>query len=332
MKIKILVIPAVAIISSLLSCSTVTAQGPLRQFLMKRMQQSQANTANSPNTANDSNQTGTGESDNHASIAAGGRFAENGTKRTTLAGLHVAFWEPSGKGPFPLVIFSHGFHGVNSQSAFYTSALAKAGYLVVAPNHKDAMAEGGPLRPAVPFQKIAQWNDNTYRDRYNDIVKLIDALHKDPQWNSKIDWSTIVLSGHSLGGYTALGLAGAWPAWKLPNVKAVVALSPYCEPFILDDTLEKMGLPIMYQGGTKDLGITPSLKRPNGAFAKTSAPCEFVEFDDVSHFDFSNMGKDEKKRVLINHYALAFLDKYVKGNRNADPEKKLTGVTILSVK
>ena len=32
------------------------------------------------------------------------------------------------------------------------------------------------------------------------------------------------LAGHSLGGYTVLALAGAWPSWKLANVRAVLAL------------------------------------------------------------------------------------------------------------
>jgi hypothetical protein len=161
---------------------------------------------------------------------------------------------------------------------------------------------------------------------------LIDALHKDPRWNKEIDWSKVALSGHSLGGYTVLGLAGAWPSWKLPQVKAVVALSPYCLPFIKQNTLANIGLPIMYQGGTRDYGITPSLKGPNGAYNHTSAPCEFVEFYDFSHLDFSNFGKDPTKRELVNHYAIAFLDKYVKGSTNVDLEKQLPGVTLLSVK
>ncbi len=317
MKNKILLLLIMAVI---LSCKTVFAQGPLRQFLMNRMQ-SRANGQEVP-------ATGDTTSTLKATVESG-----QGTKKITLAGLKVAIWEPNkGKGPYPLVIFSHGFHGGNTQSTFYTKALADAGYLVVAPNHKDAMGAGGSLRPEVPFQKIAQWNDEVYKDRYDDIVKLIDALHKDAHFNSEIDWTRIVLSGHSLGGYTALGLAGAWPTWKLPGVKAVVALSPYCEPFILDDTLAKLGIPVMYQGGTRDRGITPSLKRQNGAYDKTSSPCEFVEFDNVGHFDFSNLGKDEQKRDLINHYAIAFLDKYVKGDMKADPQKKLTGVTLLSVK
>ena len=26
--------------------------------------------------------------------------------------------------------------------------------------------------------------------------------------------------GHSLGGYTVLGLAGGWPSWKLPGIQS----------------------------------------------------------------------------------------------------------------
>src|SRR5262245_37811322 len=67
-----------------------------------------------------------------------------------LAGLNVAVWRPSPPGPAPLILFSHGYHGCNTQSTFLMTELANAGYLV--PNHKDAFCAGGLLqKPEEPF-------------------------------------------------------------------------------------------------------------------------------------------------------------------------------------
>ena len=43
------------------------------------------------------------------------------------------------------------------------------------------------------------------------------------------DWKRCGLVGHSLGGYTLLGLGGAWPSWRFDGIKAVLALSPYVQ-------------------------------------------------------------------------------------------------------
>src|SRR5262249_50869972 len=149
--------------------------------------------------------------------------------------------------------------------------LTNAGYLVIAPNHHDAMGGANSFsRSEVSFSKAKLWSDKTYADRGADITNLLQALHSDANWSAKIDWSKVALAGHSLGGYTALGIGGAWPSWKLPEVKAVLALSPYCQPYVESGTLDHMGVPVMYQSGTFDMGIDPFIKRPGGAFDKTA--------------------------------------------------------------
>ena len=162
------------------------------------------------------------------------------------------------------------------------------------------------------------------------MLKLVDALRRDSQWSNQIDWSRVGLAGHSLGGYTVLGLAGGWPSWKLPNIKAVLALSPYCEPYVVSGSLDTIKVPVMYQGGTRDLGITPSVRKPGGCFAKTSSPAIFVEFDGAGHFSWSDLQSGNHE--LISAYSLAFLDKYVRGILTADPAAKKPGVTDLAVK
>jgi predicted dienelactone hydrolase len=251
-----------------------------------------------------------------------------------IAGLKVAFWYPKSVAnePHPLVVFSHGFRGINRQSEFIMKALADAGYVVVSPSHADAMGSGKFAPVEAKFSNAAQWSDTTYAKRRDDIVRLLAALKQDEHWNKTIDWSKVALMGHSLGGYTMLGLAGAWPTWKITDVKAVVALSPYLIPYLNKGTLSQLSVPVMYQSGTGDFGIQPFLVGPKGAFAQTPGPSELVVLTGANHFTWSNLNRERSREELINHYCIAFLDKYLRGDTTADPETKLTGVTQLDVR
>jgi predicted dienelactone hydrolase len=253
----------------------------------------------------------------------------------SIAGLKVVVWQPLvAKEPMPLVIFSHGFRGGNTQSRFLMMAMAKAGYLVMAPNHDDAdtLRKPDKMPPEVSFKQPDAWSETTYKKRGQDIENLLAALHKDQDWNKRIDWSKVGLCGHSLGGYTVLGLAGAWSSWKDPQVKAVLALSPYCEPYIAHDTLGGIKIPVMYQGGTRDFGITPSVKRSNGAFSKTGSPSCFVEFERMGHLGWTGFNQNTNQQDLIDFYSIAFLDKYVKGDKSIRLDDKREGVAELTCK
>lgn len=237
-----------------------------------------------------------------------------------LGGRKVVIWKPAeAKGPMPLVVFSHGFHGTPTQSKFLTAALAKQGYLVVAPKHADsgfALGGDGSLKPDEKFGEPESWTEKTYRDRGDDVRAIVEALKNDKQWTERIAWEKVALIGHSLGGYTSLGAAGAWPSWKLAEVKAVVALSPYCSPYVKSGTLAKLNVPVMYQGGTRDFGITPFVKRSGGAYDATPSPCVFVEFDGAGHMAWTDLKPDHHDS--ITRYTLAFLAKHLQ--HETDPK------------
>ncbi|MBX9772641.1 MAG: dienelactone hydrolase family protein [Candidatus Obscuribacterales bacterium] len=259
-------------------------------------------------------------------------FKADRAQKAQIAGLDVAIWEPeNASGPMPLVIYSHGFRTTGTISSALLKDLADAGYLVIAPTHQDSFKKGIHKKQE-NFMRIDKWNDSTYRDRGEDIKNLIAALRQDPRWNSRIDWSKVALAGCSLGGYTVLGLAGAWSSWKIPQPKAVIALSPYCHPYILRETLGNITVPIMYQGGTKDKWITPFVKKSGGAFSQSHSPAIFVEFKNANHFAWSNVNRDEDQKKLMSHYCVEFLNKYLMARPDAKPEVKLAGITTLEVK
>jgi pimeloyl-ACP methyl ester carboxylesterase len=238
--------------------------------------------------------------------------------RLSIAGLDVTVWRPDGGAPTaaaPIIVFSHGFHGCATQSRFLMTAFASAGYLVVAPNHRDATCNGGEASlispPEQSFGKPAAWDDATFRDRADDIRRLVAALKADPVWRDRIDWQRLGLVGHSLGGYTVLGLSGAWPDWKLDGVTAVLALSPYVEPFLLRHSLGGLAAPVMYQGGTLDFGITPFVRKPMGAYDQSPAPKYYVELRRAGHLAWTDLNATNHAAIIA--YSVAFMDRYLRG-------------------
>jgi dienelactone hydrolase len=232
-----------------------------------------------------------------------------------LGGMHVVAWEDPATEPQPVIIFSHGFHGCATQSRFLTEALAAAGYLVFAPNHRDATCDGGAAswldRPQVPFLDVAAWNDTTYRDRADDIRHLIEALKADEHWRHRADWTRLGLVGHSLGGYTVLGLAGGWRSWKLDGVKAVLALAPYSAPFALRRTLPRLAAPVMYEGGLNDRLIDVGPRGVLASYEQSPAPKYYLAFDGADHMAWTDMRSAPHGPILAE--SIAFMDHYVRG-------------------
>ena len=239
-------------------------------------------------------------------------------QKVKLGGLDVTVWsQNAGKAVNqPVIIFSHGFHGCATQSRFLMEAFASSGYIVFAPNHRDAVCNNGKAhwysRSKVPLRKPELWNDASYRDRADDIRGLIEAARADARFRARVDWSRLGLAGHSLGGYTVLGLCGAWPAWKLPGVKAVLALSPYSQPFIKHKTLAGLSVPVMYQGGTWDYGATPRTDKSGLSYKQSPEPKYYVDFKKAGHFSWTNIGRTSLYGEIIA-YSLAFMNHYVKG-------------------
>ena len=117
--------------------------------------------------------------------------------------------------------------------------------------------------------------------------------------------------------------SGGWPSWRDDRIKAVLALSAYCTPYISKGDLAHMEVPVMYQGGPRDSGISPTVKRFNGAYDRSSAPKYYVEFDGAGHFAWTNLQKEHHN--LIDTHSVAFFNRYVKNQSSPDPLLPLTG-------
>jgi predicted dienelactone hydrolase len=215
---------------------------------------------------------------------------------------------------------------------------------VAAPDHADALLCHIVLPPTrqhpVPqpnFVKPETWSDASFADRRRDLAAVIDGLLADPEFQGVIDATHIGAAGHSLGGYTVVGMAGGWPGWADERIRAVLALSPYVLPFEVQRTLPDIRVPLMYQGGTADIGITPFLGGPKGAYAEARPPAYFVELKQAGHFAWVDCGKartttacfaERRNARLIADYGIAFFDRYLKSKPSpllAAPNPALAG-------
>ena len=160
------------------------------------------------------------------------------TLELAIAGLDVEVWPPTGSADsYPLVLFSHGLGGCRTQSTYLTQALAQHGMLVVAPDHKDK-GEQCPTR-APTLAEIERGLLGTHEYRMDDLQKLREALPTQPALSGwPIDPDRVVLVGHSFGGHTVLGLAGARPDFRMDQIAAVVALAPYARPLLAEGAAE----------------------------------------------------------------------------------------------
>jgi predicted dienelactone hydrolase len=248
---------------------------------------------------------------------------------------------PARPGPFPLIVFSHGFGGCGTQSAFFTEELARRGYVVAAPDHKDASCrvDGTSSLRFVKtdelFSRPERWNETTQADRRTDLERAIQWAVGATDLGRVIDRNGIGVAGHSLGGYTALGLAGGWSSWRDSRVKALLLFAPYAAPFVVQQRLRSVHVPVMYQAADRDhLVSASSLGEEGGAYGASPPPKYYVQLRGGSHFEWTNLlclGRTTVAECLnaklnarlINAYGIAFLDSYLKGQTEA--LERLTG-------
>jgi len=232
---------------------------------------------------------------------------------TRIGGIDVVVWQPVGdnhQDKLAVVVFSHALYLCPTQSRYLTSALADAGYLVIAPRHIDSACSPSisPSLWRMSAKPSMLWSDKDYRDRADDIRAVVDALPNDSRYEGIINLDQLALMGHSLGGYTVLGLGGAWPSWRLNGVRAIVALTPYLLPFELSEGLRHVSAPVMYETGTLDPLFTVPLEQ--FGYDETPPPKYLVKIPWANHMAWTDFGMSD--RGAIFSYLIAFLDRYVK--------------------
>jgi len=113
--------------------------------------------------------------------------------------------------PPPLIVISHGLGSNRQTFAYLAKQLASYGFAVVIPEHPgsntehlEALLTGRTSQVTEPIEFI---------NRPRDIKFLLDELehlsHHDPRYQGWLNVQQVGVLGQSMGGYTALVLAGA---------------------------------------------------------------------------------------------------------------------------
>ena len=129
-------------------------------------------------------------------------------------------WHPASNdgGPFPLVVYSHGFTSSRDGGAYIQEFLASHGYVVVAVNYPltNMNAPGGP-------------NVKDVVNQPGDVSFIIDTLLEQSatsghRLEGMVDASRIGVTGISLGGLTST-LAAFHPDWADERIKASLSIA-----------------------------------------------------------------------------------------------------------
>jgi len=208
--------------------------------------------------------------------------------------LDVALNSPVAAGVFPLVVISHGTGGSPLVHRTLAAHLARNGFLVLMPEHPRNNRNNNELRGTAAIL--------VNRPRHVRVV--LDWAFSREGLAPHVLPDAAALIGHSLGGYTALALAGGLPSafpYETPDrqpaaihvdadprVKALVLLAPAAAWFLAPGALSRISIPILMLTGEKDWN-TPAwhgeLVR-NGVPADT--PLDHCVIPNAGHFSFQS--------------------------------------------
>jgi fermentation-respiration switch protein FrsA (DUF1100 family) len=202
-------------------------------------------------------------------------------------------------GPFPLIVFGHGFTATPALYSSLLTAWAAAGYVVAAPVFplENANAPGGPNERDI----VNQPQDTLFL-----IARLLTSnrAHGSPL-PGLLDPGEIALAGHSDGGETAL-VAAFDPVLHLAAVRAAVILSGARTPYGLT-RFPAASPALLATQGTADPVNPPAVT--DAFFAIAPRPKFLLELPGAGHL---TPYTEQPDLGIVERVSIAFLDRYLK--------------------
>ncbi|MBW4516326.1 MAG: alpha/beta hydrolase [Timaviella obliquedivisa GSE-PSE-MK23-08B] len=228
----------------------------------------------------------------------------------TLPSLFSANPQPAPSLNAPLIVISHGLGSDRSTYAYLAQQLASYGFAVAVPEHPgsssqqiQALISGGANEVTAPTEFV---------DRPLDIRYLLNQLETlsqtDSRFAGRMNLNQVGVIGQSLGGYTALALAGAeinqkqlaqdcqnsdtlnlslllqCRALQLPQteltfrddrIKAVIAINPIGSSLLGKTDLSKINVPVLIISSTADT-VAPALLEQILPFTWLQTPDKYL--------------------------------------------------------
>ena len=226
-------------------------------------------------------------------------------------GHHVLRQAPGLPGLHPVVVMSHGSGGNAPQLGWLASDLARSGMIVVATNHP-----GTTSRDSDPHRTPHIW------ERSQDMARVLDAILAAPPAGLQADAGRVASLGFSLGGFTALSVAGAqvskqkfidyceahagkvdcgWmqdagvdftaidatkyeASYRDPRITAALAFDPALPQAMTEDSLAAMDLPVAIVN-LGEVETVPAAMRADSVAARIPG-AKFKAVPRAHHFSF----------------------------------------------
>jgi predicted dienelactone hydrolase len=248
----------------------------------------------------------------------------------------VAADAPPAAGRYPVVLLSHGFGGTARMMAWFGTAVARAGFVVVAVDHPGSNGRG-----PITGNGAAWW-----WERSEDLKAAWATVQADPELSPHVDAKRLGVAGFSAGGFAALVAGGArvdvqhfadfcqkhpddgvcapqleapeltgrdmgtWlkdPAMQprikdaardhsVPGVRAVFVMAPAIVQALAPESLPRMKVPVSIVVGTADT-VAPAATNAD-VVAKLVPGAKEQRLADVTHYDFLGECLPAGKKVV----------------------------------
>lgn len=253
-------------------------------------------------------------------------------------------------GPYPMLVFSHGYGGSGLAAVFLTEKLASLGWVVAAPDHHDRESAArirtgangdfdriGLLKDARDITASGPKDRGGYVYRLDEMQLVLGELPRVKPFDSVIDTERVAVGGHSFGGFTALGVCGTIRERLDPRIRAVLIFSSGASGYLFTEAeIASVAVPSMYFLGEREReqrrGEATMAEISEKIYGSLPPPKYLVEIRGGTHFSFNNSLSDTRAARLlsgtpsqldaISRYSISFLERYVAGKKDAGPEPR----------